>query len=152
MEEALPDFHARFSAKSRSYLYLIAAIKTPFYKNYSHYDYMPLSITGLNELSEVLTGEQDYASFTKNAADADSTICNVTEFRWRRTGAFILMKISANRFLHGMVRALCGTVISVYKKGGSTEDVKKILDAEDRTEAAMSVPAKGLFLWKVHYD
>lgn len=147
------DFHSRFSAKTRSYLYLLAHKKSPFYKNYSM-EYPDLSsqqILHLNKLSEVLLGENDFTSFSRKNEEMDNKICNVKNIHWRKTGIFTLFYIEADRFLHGMVRTIVGTLLFAQKNNFDKSYLKEILENKDRESAGQAVLAKGLFLYKVRY-
>ncbi|HET54241.1 MAG TPA: tRNA pseudouridine(38-40) synthase TruA [Ignavibacteria bacterium] len=147
------DFHSRFSARTRSYLYLLAHKKSPFYKNYSM-EYPDLSsqqILHLNKLSEVLLGENDFTSFSRKNEEVNNKICNVKNIHWRKTGTFTLFYIEADRFLHGMVRTIVGTLLYAQKNNFDESYLKEILENKDRESAGQAVLAKGLFLYKVRY-
>ncbi len=147
------EFHARFSAKKRSYLYLIAHKKTPFYKNYSlQYPEIKFDqINRLNSLSKFLTGENDFTSFSRKNTEIENKICNVNNIYWRRTGDFTLVFIEANRFLHGMVKTIIGTLLFAEKNNYSEEYLKEVLSKKDREAAGEALLSKGLFLYKVRY-
>lgn len=152
MQQAPDDFHSRFSAKKRSYLYLVHPHKTPFYHRWSYHLHPAPDIGYLNRMSKLLIGNQDFTSFTKQADEADSTRCILTDAHWRTTGGLTLFYIEANRFLHGMVRAITGTLLALQKEPGGEDKLQAILAREDRTAGGTSVPAKGLFLYKVKYE
>ena len=146
-------FHSRFDAKRRSYLYIFSHIKSPFFEKYS-YMYPPvekIEISNLNSLSSILLGEHDFTSFSKKNTEIDEKKCTIYEIRWRRSGDKTIFYISANRFLHGMVRTIVGTVLSAAEKQMDKNHLLDVLAQKDRTEAEESVPAKGLFLFKVRY-
>ena len=145
------QFHSRFSAKRRSYIYLISNKKSPFYDRYSFTIFNELNIEKLNLLSSVLLGEQDFTSFCKVKTDVLNKFCEVYDARWRRQKNFYIFYIEANRFLYGMVRAVVGSIIRANKLENGTEYLKNILSQKDRASAADAVPSKGLFLYKVKY-
>lgn len=151
LKEVPPDFDARHSAVKRSYMYVISRMKDPFRYKYSYYLYNPPSAAGLNKLSEVLIENNDFASFSKNAEKQQHTLCNIYRVHWRDYRDFLLFSITGNRFLHGMVRTVVGTLIKLAQEGGTQNDLQNILDKRDRTAAGEAVPAKGLFLRKVYY-
>ena len=152
-EKVDSDFHARFSAKKRSYIYLISHKKSPFYFDYSM-NYPELDtgqIKRLNSLSKSLIGEHDFTSFSKKNSEVENRICNITDLHWRKTGMFTVCYVGANRFLHGMVRALVGTLLHAEKNNLDEQYFKKVFEQKNREAAAESVAAKGLFLYKVRY-
>jgi tRNA pseudouridine38-40 synthase len=151
IESADEKFHARFSAKKRSYIYLISNYKSPFFDRYSYNLFSELNQDKLNELSSLLLGEQDFTSFSKNNPDVQNKICEVYEARWRRQKNFFIFYVEANRFLYGMVRAIVGSLLKAYSTETGTEYLRNVILQKDRNAAADAVPAKGLFLYKVKY-
>jgi len=145
------NFHARFSAKKRSYIYLISNQKTPFYERYSYTLFSKLDQDKLNELSSVIIGSHDFTSFSKINPEVQNKMCQVYEARWRRQKNFFIFYIEANRFLYGMVRAIVGSILKAYADEQSIDYIKNIFLQKDRNAAADAVPAKGLFLYKVKY-
>ncbi|MBU1100721.1 MAG: tRNA pseudouridine(38-40) synthase TruA [Bacteroidetes bacterium] len=146
-------FHSRFDARKRSYIYLISHFKSPFYHNYSYY-YHPIldhSIEELNEISSAILGEHDFTSFCRTKTEIENKICTIENIRWRKNETHTIMLIEANRFLHGMVRTIVGSVIFAAKNKLGGDYLLSVLDKKDRIEAAEAVPAKGLFLYKVRY-
>lgn len=144
-------FHSRFDAKKRTYLYLISQFKSPFYKRYSYYYPQQLNTERLNELSNLFKGKKNFASFCKQQSKVENKICDVYEISWFTQYDLVVFKISADRFLHGMVRAIIGTLLKAEKKENSEEYIKQIFDSENREAADEAVPAKGLYLYKVEY-
>jgi tRNA pseudouridine38-40 synthase len=151
IESADEKFHARFSAKKRSYIYLISNYKSPFFDRYSYNLFSELNQDKLNELSSLLLGEQDFTSFSKINPDVQNKICEVYEARWRRQKNFFIFYVEANRFLYGMVRAIVGSLLKAYSTETGTEYLRNVILQKDRNAAADAVPAKGLFLYKVKY-
>ena len=153
LESVGEDFHARFDAKSRSYIYLFSHNKSPFFDKYSLL--MPsvnkISIGILNEKSKYLLGEHDFTSLSKKNVELDEKKCTITEIHWRRTRDKTIFYITANRFLHGMVRTILGTLIYAAEKNLDQNYFNELLNKMNREEAEESVPAKGLFLYKVRY-
>ncbi len=153
IDEVSTDFHARFDAKKRSYLYLIAKRKSPFYNNYSYqyFDIKKIDVRRLNSLSKVFLGEYNFTSFCKKKTDTENKVCIINEIHWRETKNFFIFKIEANRFLHGMVRTIVGTVLYATVKNKNEKYIEDIIKSENRETAGEAVPAKGLFLFKVKY-
>lgn len=153
IREVDENFHARYYAKSRSYIYLFTHFKSPFYEKYSYRynNIVRLDINKLNELSKVLLGEHDFTSFSKVNYNFGNKICVINEIHWKRGKDLTVFYISANRFLHGMVRAIIGTLLYAAEKNLQKDYLFDLLEEKDRTKAKESVPAKGLFLYKVRY-
>jgi tRNA pseudouridine38-40 synthase len=144
-------FHSRFSAKKRTYLYLISKRKSPFYRMYSYLYNSNLDVNRLNTLSGVLYGEKDFTSFSKVNTEIENKVCTVYSAKWRTTKDLYLFFIEANRFLHGMVRTIMGTLLYSMKNDLVSSEIERIIMSKDRQEAADAAPAKGLFLYKVKY-
>jgi tRNA pseudouridine38-40 synthase len=144
-------FHARFSAKKRSYIYLISNQKSPFFDHYSYTLFSELNQDKLNELSSALIGTRDFTSFCKINTEVQNKICEIYEARWRRQKNYFIFYIEANRFLYGMVRAIVGSLLKAYSSEEGMNYLKNIFIQKDRNAAADAVPAKGLFLYKVKY-
>lgn len=153
IEEVEEEFHSRFDAVSRAYIYLFSRDKSPFYKDYSWHnpEVFGYDIDLLNKISVTLCGEHDFTSFSRKNEEQENKICTIEDIHWRITGDKLLFYISGNRFLHGMVRAVIGTLLKVYKGEKPKEKLLSILEQKDRSAAAQSVPGQGLFLYKVRY-
>ncbi len=147
------NFHSRFDAKKRSYIYLITSAKSPFYKDYSYFlrRSKDFNIDDLNFLSRNLLGEMDFTSFARKGSGVKNHICEIYNIHWKRLGDRIIFYIEANRFLHGMVRTIVGTLLEAHKNGSSDKTLLEILQKKDREFAGEAVPSKGLFLYKVKY-
>lgn len=151
MEKVDLNFHSRFDAKKRSYIYLITQKKSPFYKDYSYFYPVNLNIEKLNEISRTFLGENNYTSFSKKNTDVENKNCLIYDLRWRKLKDQVLFYIQANRFLHGMVRTITGTLLRTVNYNDAESLIMNIFNSQNREEAADSVPAKGLFLYKVEY-
>jgi tRNA pseudouridine38-40 synthase len=148
IQKVSESFHARFDAKERTYLYLISKEKYPFYYKYSLLK-KNLDINLLNELSNIFLGEKEFTSFCRKNSKVNDKTCKVNFIRWRETKNFYLFFISADRFLHGMVRTIIGTLLKILDLGGSRSYVENIINKKDREAAGEAVAAKGLFLYRV---
>ncbi len=146
------DAHARFDAKSRTYRYFINFQKNPFLFNQSWYFKKELNLEKMNQAAKYLLGQQDFTSLSKLHTDAFTNICTVSAAEWVRTSPTeIYFEITANRFLRNMVRATVGTLVDIGMGKMKPEEMKTILEKKDRQAASTSVPAQGLFLWKIEY-
>lgn len=153
IEKVPENFHARYDAKRRSYLYFFSLKKSPFFDDYS-WLYKPIAdydLEKMNGISKTILGKHDFTSFAKTKSEAKNKICEIYSARWRRNGILIIFYIEANRFLHGMVRTVVGTLLEAYNKPEPEKFIEEILAAKDRTAASGSAKAKGLFLYKVKY-
>lgn len=151
MEEVDVNFHARFDAKKRSYFYLISRTKSPFYRNYSYFYHKKIDIKKLNQLSKALIGEKDFTSFSRKTPEQENKNCIVHNAQWRTKGDITFFYIQANRYLHGMVRAITGTLLKAQELNYSESFIEEVFQSCNREEAYDSVPANGLFLYKVEY-
>jgi len=143
--------HARFDAKKRTYRYFIAKEKTPFNDRFCWVYERPLSVEAMNMACSHLIGTLDFASFAKGDTDVKTTLCEVFNASWEETNEGYVFEVSANRFLRNMVRAMVGTLMEVGIGNIEPEAIPMILAKKSRQEAALSVPAKGLFLWEILY-
>ncbi len=150
IEKVSESFHARFDAKERTYLYLISKEKYPFYYKYSLIK-KNLDISLMNELSNTFLGEKDFTSFCRKNPEVKDKTCKVNFIRWRETNNFYLFFISADRFLHGMVRTIIGTLFKALDLGENKSYIENIFNEKYREAAGEAVAAKGLFLYKVKY-
>ena len=153
MIEVDEEFHSRFDAKKRSYIYLMNKHKSPFYFNYSYFlpRFDELDFSLLKKLSKELIGEYDFTSFARKQTEVEKKICNVYSIHWKNNVERTIFYIEANRFLHGMVRTIIGTLLFAARKEKSSDYIKEVLEMKDREAAAEALPGKGLFLFKVRY-
>src|SRR5580704_17822348 len=159
VEEVAADFHARKSARGKTYRYRIyrAAICPPFLARYVwHYPY-PLDQAAMVRAAELVEGEHDFTSFA--AVDPErgrerepvSNLRRIFSSSWERQGDEFIYTVKGSGFLHHMVRNLVGTFILVGKETLAPEDVTRILKARKRSAAGATAPASGLYLVKVEY-
>ena len=152
VKQVSDDMHARFSATSRTYHYYIHTKKDPFKRAYSCEIHYPLDFALMNEAGMILTTYEDFGAFCKSHTDVKTTICHVTEARWVQTSETAwYFRITANRFLRNMVRAVVGTLIDVGRGKLSIEEFRKVIEGKRRTEAGESMPGNALFLEDVRY-
>lgn len=152
VKQVSDDMHARFSATSRTYHYYIHTKKDPFRRAYSCEIHYPLDFALMNEAGKILTTYEDFGAFCKSHTDVKTTICHVTEARWVQTSETAwYFRITANRFLRNMVRAVVGTLIDVGRGKLTIEEFRKVIEGKRRTEAGESMPGNALFLEDVRY-
>jgi tRNA pseudouridine38-40 synthase len=150
-DKAEESFHSRFDAKKRSYLYFISRNKSPFFYPYSFQYKGKIEIDLLNKFSASFIGEKDFTSFSKKNSETKNKSCIVYQAHWREKNDLFIFSIQANRFLHGMVRTITGTLLRAMGKDLGEDYIDEIFSKKDREAAAEAVPAKGLFLYKVSY-
>ncbi|MDR1729635.1 MAG: tRNA pseudouridine(38-40) synthase TruA [Prevotellaceae bacterium] len=151
LEEAAPNAHARFDAKSRTYHYYIATRKNPFVKEFAALITFPLDFEAMNRAAETLFDYTDFTSFSKLHTDVKTNNCQIKQAFWKQEDDCWIFTIQADRFLRNMVRAIVGTLIEVGRKKISVKDFRRIIEKKDRCAAGTSAPAKGLFLVDVEY-
>lgn len=145
------DASARYAATARTYEYHIHRVKDPLREGLSFYFFKPVNLQTLNRASALLLGMHDFQCFSKVHTDVDHFLCDIKEARWTMKGDTLAFRITANRFLRGMVRAVVGTLLDVGTGKTTLEQFKAILGSKDRKKAGMNVPAEGLFLVRVKY-
>jgi len=151
MTEVKLDAHARFSAIRRQYVYHITRRKNPFLQDQAYYFRKPLDIELMNDLEDFFIQWKDFQSFSKVKTEVNNFICDVYDIRWTCDKNDIILKITANRFLRGMVRAIVGTMLDVGIGNSSKQNFIDIVQSKDRKQAGSAVPPHGLFLNSVSY-
>jgi tRNA pseudouridine38-40 synthase len=151
MTEAEESFHARFDAKKRSYFYLITSNKSPLLRNYSYFYHDSIDIPRLNKSGRHLLGTHDFRSFSKKSWGIENTVCTLYSAQWRMIRGITVFLVEADRYLHGMVRTIAGTLLKLSHEQDGEEKIGEIIRGNDRSLAGESLPAKGLFLYKVKY-
>jgi tRNA pseudouridine38-40 synthase len=148
------DFHARFSAKRKRYVYHVClGDADPFTRAYCWSVMRPwMDLTAMREAAKVLVGSHDFASFTAfNGQDLADTVRELYRLDVLGRGRRIRIVAEANGFLYKMVRSLVGVLVSVGEGKLSAANVGEILDAKKRTERVLTAPPEGLFLARVFY-
>lgn len=145
------EAHARFDALERSYEYWVCDAKNPFFQETAHYIKHPLDMALMNKAAQLLLGKQDFECFSKSKTEVNNHFCTVNKAQWYREKEYIAFRISADRFLRNMVRAIVGTLLDVGTGKTDMDTVKTIIKSKDRTAAGVSVPAKGLYLMAISY-
>lgn len=148
---ASDEFHARYSAKARKYLYQISRTPLALLRNFSWYLPYSLNLDFMAEAASYIIGKHDFRSFCRTISTVKHHYCTIEHAQWIEEGEIIKFSIKANRFIHGMVRALVGTMVDVGREKLNCNDFQNILESQNRIYAGQSAPAKGLILDKIFY-
>ncbi|MBK7933122.1 MAG: tRNA pseudouridine(38-40) synthase TruA [Pyrinomonadaceae bacterium] len=159
-EEAPDEFHARFNARSKTYIYRVvnAPVMSPFWRRFAHHETRPLDVGRMNDTARSFLGEHDWTAFSSAQADGENRVRNVTDFtiesRWddRAQGVMIEFRISAKGFLRYMVRSIVGTMLEVGRGEKDSDTIQTAIITGDRDLAGKTASAQGLTLLKVDYD
>lgn len=144
-------FHARFDATLREYTYHIHLNKNPFKEGLSWQRVNNIDFATMNVAAAMIVGEKEFRCFCKGDAPNDNYSCKVFTAHWEYNQEAAVFRISANRFLRNMVRAIVGTLMEVGLGKLSLDEFKAILENGTRSDAGSSVPAVGLYLERVVY-
>jgi len=150
-KEAAFDFHARFSAKRRSYRYVITRRRRAIGRQYAYFWEDPLDLEAMRDAAARVLGEHDFRAFCHAGAEVNHHRCEVSRAVWLEEGEELRFEITANRFLHNMVRILVGTMLDIGRGKSGPEWMDALLRSGDRTRAGWTVPPHGLFLVGVEY-
>lgn len=157
-----PDFHPRFSARSRVYRYSVWMDRwpAPLLCRFAHHEPRPLDVVQMNSGAQILVGQHDFASFGQ-PTQGESTVRVVHRAAWHpadawdrsasSAGQMLVFEIEANAFLRRMVRTMVGTLLEVGKGFRTVDGVAEVLAARDRMRAAPPAAACGLCLIEVKY-
>jgi len=155
VEEVPDSFHARHSARSKVYVYVILNRPYPsaLWRHYSWFIPQRLDLASMNTCGRTLIGNHDFTSFRASGDESPHSIRTVlsVEATPRTESDLILVTIEANAFLREMVRAIVGTLVSVGRGRISPEAFSDIVRVRDRRRAGVTAPARGLFLREVRY-
>lgn len=148
------DFHARYSCKSKEYIYKIwnNPVRSPFLDGYAlHYRY-PLDADLLNTAAQAFVGCHDFTSFcTPDNRETGDLHRTVTHFSVTRDGDMVIMRVEADGFLYNMVRIMTGTLLRIAQGKIPPDGIPAILEKRDRQYAGPTAQACGLYLNKIHY-
>jgi tRNA pseudouridine38-40 synthase len=148
------EFHSMVSTQDKIYRYYVwnDSRPTALLARYSWWIRKPLDLKILQDLTNPLVGEHDFASFRSQGTWVRHTVRTIYEARWVQVHPrLFLFEVRGSGFLKQMVRNIVGTVIDAYLKGFSPQWVQKILQQRDRSQAGVASPPQGLFLYRVAY-
>jgi tRNA pseudouridine38-40 synthase len=152
-EPAAPDFHARFSATGRAYLYRIVNRRAPLTVDHGRAWRIgtPLDATAMHEAAKVLVGHHDFTTFRASLCQAPSPVRTLDRLSVHRVGEELQVIAEARSFLHHQIRNIVGTLKLVGEGKWSKDDVAAALEARDRSRGGPTAPPDGLYLTRVSY-
>ena len=152
--KAPEDFHARFSAKKKAYLFLISTQKTApaLFRHFVWWQPRVLDIKKLQEMSQILIGQHDFQSFQASGSTVSDTIRSIYKVQWQQLQPSLLcFTVVGSGFLRQMVRIIVGTQVEILKQGLSVSGFQAILESQDRKKAFSPAESSGLYLKEVFY-
>lgn len=153
--ETMPDdFHARFSAKGKSYEYRIwnGAAIPPFIRLYAWHVIEPLDLDAMRDATRAIVGEHDFLAFRSARSVNHSTVRTISRAEWRvAPDGMLVFDIAGSGFLRYMVRSLVGTLVEIGRRQRPASDMTDLLAVPNRSAAGRTAPARGLFLVAVRY-
>jgi tRNA pseudouridine38-40 synthase len=158
--DAPPGFHARFSARSKSYRYQIRAgtVGDPFTREFVWQLPEPLNVDAMTDAAAALVGRHDFAAFQSVGTEVASTTRTIfrsqfsTTERLERPERLLVYEVTADGFLRHMVRAIVGTLVEIGRGWRSVESMAQLIEQGTRAQAGATAPPHGLFLVRVDYD
>ena len=157
---AADDFHARYSARSKTYIYRVVhgPVSSPFWSRYALQEARVLNLNKMRSCTRLFLGEHDWTAFSAAQADAESRVRNVMsceiDDRWDARGHchLIEFRITANGFLRYMVRSIVGTLLAAGRSEIDNQTIERAIQGGDRQLVGETAPAHGLTLKSVQYD
>lgn len=145
------EANTRFDAVLRTYEYHIHFGKDPFKQGFSWELRDRPDMALMNRAAAIMMEYADFSCFSKSNTQVKTFNCKITAARWEETENGLIFRISADRFLRNMVRAIVGTLLTAGRKEIPPEGIREIIESKNRSNAGTSVPACGLYLTEVKY-
>lgn len=151
--EVPEDFHARYSATGKEYLYKLhnSRIRDPFSTDLAYRWGYPIDADILHREAQAFVGKHDFASFQAAGTDVEDTVREITHFSVKREGEMVYFLVRGDGFLYKMVRIMAGTLLQIAAGKLPWGYIPQIIEAKDRTRAGKTAPACGLYLNRVFY-
>ncbi|MBQ6848006.1 MAG: tRNA pseudouridine(38-40) synthase TruA [Clostridia bacterium] len=153
-KEVNSDFHARYCASGKTYIYNIlnSNQSDPFLAPFVWRIERPLNLELMNEFCEKIIGEHDFYGFSSSGRTVENTVRTVTDCKVYRENNFVRLEITANGFLYNMVRIITGTAAEVGIERLNPDCADKVFETKLRNIAGVTAPPNGLFLERVYYN
>ncbi len=153
-EEAPENFHARFSAKNKTYRYTVQTglHADVFTRNTALHAHTPLDFEAMRRAAPDVLGEHDFRAFMSAGTTMERTVRTVTRSEWTRKDNYLFYDVSANGFLYNMVRILVGTMLEIGGGKLPKDALSRALSSGSRGDAGATAPPQGLTLMRVVYD
>ena len=160
VETATDDFHARYSARGKTYVYRVVngPVLSPFWLRYAHHDSRAIDLERIRMAAELFLGQHDWTAFSAAQSDAESRTRTITSLKVsegvaeRGGGRLIEIRASADGFLRYMVRSIAGTLLAAGRGEVDRHYIERAIAEGDRSLAAATAPACGLTLLSVRYN
>jgi tRNA pseudouridine38-40 synthase len=154
VEEMAADFHARFSARSKTYRYRIrnTLLADPFDRTVVWHIPEPLDVAAMREAAAAVVGTHDFAAFQSAGSESNGTVRTVSRSEVSDTAGLVTYEITGDGFLRHMVRALIGTLVDIGRGWRSPSSMAPLLRGSTRGDAGPTAPPQGLFLVRVDYN
>ena len=154
IENVSEEFHARYDAKSKTYIYQIdtSCYGDVFKKPYVWRFKYPLDIDSMMQCPKHFVGLHDFSAFMSKGGQAKTFEREIYECTLTKDGDTLIMKIRGNGFLYNMVRIIAGTMVSVGRGFISHEDIPDIIASKERKRAGITAPPEGLMLYQIDYE
>ena len=151
--EADDEFHARYSATERHYIYALVnqPVRPGLLNKKVGWFHQPLDLQPMQQAAATLLGKHDFSSFRAAECQAKSPVREITKLDISRQGHMFVVEFSANAFLHHMVRNIAGVLIEIGCGNAEISWMDEILEIRDRTKSAKTAPADGLYLTMIEY-
>ncbi|MCC6406545.1 MAG: tRNA pseudouridine(38-40) synthase TruA [Planctomycetes bacterium] len=154
LETCRDDFHARFDARGKRYMYVIATarFRPPFGEKLCHWCEQPLDLPRMRAAASELVGEHDFSALASSGSPRRSNVRRIQSIHFIARRERLAFVVEGNGFLYNMVRTIAGTLIQVGRGKVAPSEVREILESRERKNAGPTAPPEGLYLVSVLYD
>lgn len=147
------DFHARYNAKGKEYIYLIdnEKYRNPFYENKALWYPYPINVDEMNRNAQDFIGVHDFSAFCSADSDVQDKVREIYECKAEKNGDIIKITVTGSGFLYNMVRIMVGTLLGIQNGKIENGSIPKIIESRDRNRAGVTAKPEGLYLNRVIY-
>lgn len=145
------DFHARFSAREREYRYFLLEHPSAIYGRFAGCSHGKVNLDIMRDIASITEGTHDFTAFSRPDRDSEARFCTVSMCSWHRFNRYLVLRITANRFLRSMVRYLVAAMVSAGRGGLNAGQFRHMLDAGVFDGSLRPALPNGLFLWMITY-